>query len=368
MMSYGIVRDYGVLREVVIASRPIFGDAGIRPRKNKKIEREGLDPEVQAWLDSEVARCGDSRARASIRKIILLNPWDFFFTLTFNPAQVNSKSPGDVKAVLFPWIRKMERFGCAFIFIPEYHKSGAIHIHGMMYCNGYADEFVIPAINPHSGAPMYASSGKPLYNLIDWDYGFSSCVEMGNDGEDYIKTASYVAKYISKDFQHPLPKRYYSSKGLRRETVDFFIQAYPVREFIRLDGVKCIRVPQVSGLTLYSLRTTLSVHDIMQDLPVFDCPDPIPAPSILWGEDINEWVEENCYSVSAKTWERLKPLIERQEEVFAGHGRVWNDPAFWLTNVGEAFRGDVYVEDCSEILYAPNKEEVCKQIVLDSFS
>lgn len=349
MASYGIIRDYGVLREVVIASRPIFGDAGNRPRRNKRIEREGLDPEVRAWLDSEVARCGDARARAQIRKTILLNPWDFFFTLTFNPACVDSKNPDAVKSVLFPWIRKMERFGCSFIYIPEYHKSGAIHVHGMVYCNGFADQFIAAAINPHTGTPMYTSAGKPLYNLIDWDYGFSSCVEMGNDGEDYIKTASYVAKYISKDFQHPLPKRFYTSRGLCRNTQDFFVQAFPVDEFRRLEGVKTIRVPQVSGLTLFSLRTTMTVKDIFKDLPLFLAPDPIPAPSILWGQDINEWVEENCYSVSAKSWENLKPMIERQELAKNCPGIVWNDPAFWLTNAGEVFRDVEYVETDDDV-------------------
>lgn len=36
---------------------------------------------------------------------------------------------------------------------------------------------------------------RPVYNMLDWKYGFSTCVPLD---ENYERTANYIVKYITK--------------------------------------------------------------------------------------------------------------------------------------------------------------------------
>lgn len=144
-----------------------------------------------------------SRARRTIRDYILCNHFDYFCTFTFNSAVVDRY---DFKACkkkitkLFNHYKDRCSPDFRYIIVPEFHKDGAVHFHGMV--RGIRpQDFVVPKMiykrNRISGE-LYTVPNTRGY--VDWPYysqklGFFSCSRVKN----YEKCAVYVSKYITKD-------------------------------------------------------------------------------------------------------------------------------------------------------------------------
>lgn len=153
------------------------------------------------------------RAKANLRRLALANSFDFFVTLTFDPKKVDSFSADAVSKALNGWLSNMvRRRELRYVLVPELHpKSGRIHLHG--FFSGELDLV-------DSG---HTSCGKPVYNLPQWGYGFSTALEI--DG-DYSAAVGYICKYIGKDTQQRIMGRWYYSGGRLEK---------PVKEYIDLD-------------------------------------------------------------------------------------------------------------------------------------
>lgn len=157
--------------------------------------------------------------RRRIKGYALSNSFQWFVTLTFNPEQVNSSDYDTAKNTLLKWCRRMRdgygRFG--YLMIPELHKSGAVHFHGLL--DNIPASFV-EAANPKTGEPVIRH-GRQVYNLADWEYGFSDCEEI----ESPERAASYITKYVTTalltDKKMYNKKRYFNSQGLARPAVAF---------------------------------------------------------------------------------------------------------------------------------------------------
>ncbi len=72
--------------------------------------------------------------RRRIKGYAFSNDFRWFVTLTFNPEKVDSFDYETAKTTLLKWCRKMrdrhEKFD--YLIIPELHKSGAVHFHGLL--------------------------------------------------------------------------------------------------------------------------------------------------------------------------------------------------------------------------------------------
>ena len=96
----------------------------------------------------------------------------------------------------------VRRHGLRYILVPELHKDGAIHFHGFMVGEGL--------IAKDSGIEW---DGRPVYNLPQWTYGFSTAQRLYGD---YHAAVTYCCKYIGKqDGQRPLGRWYYSGGALQ---------------------------------------------------------------------------------------------------------------------------------------------------------
>ena len=152
--------------------------------------------------------------------------WEYFITLTYSPDKIENRYDYSlcIKKVR-KWIdhcRTRKASDLLYLFVPEQHKDGAWHIHGLL-CNTAGLTFT-------DSGKRY--DGKIVYNLDDWKLGFSTATKV----TDTYKVSNYITKYITKDLCAVTPgkQRYFVSKSIPKpktftalidpDEVDSFIQ------------------------------------------------------------------------------------------------------------------------------------------------
>lgn len=155
-----------------------------------------------------------------IRGYAMANDFKWFVTLTIDPKKNDSYDYNHSKKLLLKWCRFMrdtyKKFD--YLIIPEFHKSGAIHFHGLL---GNISANFVEATHPSNGQLLLRNE-RQIYNLDDWKYGFTDCEKI----IDSEKTASYLTKYITKELMTNKEmfrkKRYFNSKGLKKPKIEYF--------------------------------------------------------------------------------------------------------------------------------------------------
>lgn len=194
------------IAKFTVASRDIFRENGWEETSNIYYPRVKM-PKPQN-KDTETRCDSQKRAIDSIYDIIAMNRDCFthFVTLTFNPEKIDSKSPKEVKKAVQRFLKnKVTRDGLKYLFVPELHKDGKIHLHGITNnalklvdsgtrkADGYEKPMKIETLK-RKGIPI--SDCKVVYNIPQWEYGFSM-VEQISGSTDMI--FGYITKYITKD-------------------------------------------------------------------------------------------------------------------------------------------------------------------------
>lgn len=190
--------------EVLCCTAPIFREPGWEesgwgekrgnyspaPREKGK-KSEGTDMERSM-----------RRARAKLRRLALANEFEYFVTLTLDPARIDRYDGAAVVKALGRWCDNMvRRHGLRYILVPERHKDGAFHFHGFFAGEG------LRVVD--SGVEW---AGRPVFNLPQWSYGFTTAQRLYGD---YHAAVGYCCKYIGKqDAERPLGRWYYSGGQL----------------------------------------------------------------------------------------------------------------------------------------------------------
>lgn len=160
--------------------------------------------------------------------------WEWFCTFTFSGAKVNRYDFESVSGYMTKWLNNMRFKFCPemkYVLVPELHKDGAWHFHGLFSdCDGL--DF-IPAINNQEylrdgrrnkffGKPLMRK-GVAVYNIARFK-SFSECTKI----RDSKKASSYITKYITKDVvaKTPNKKRYWCSRGLATPREKIFSASY----------------------------------------------------------------------------------------------------------------------------------------------
>ncbi len=188
-------------------------------RTGERLAASGRMPAPSDQTQEERTRRQLYAIRRRIKGYALANDFKWFATLTFDPGKVNSLDYGAAKATLLRWCRRTrDRHGkFDYLLIPELHKSGAVHFHGLL---GDVPAGFEQAANPRTGKPIIRH-GRQAYNLTDWEYGFSDCEPI----EDRERAASYITKYVTSalltDKEMYNKKRYFNSQGLKKPTVTY---------------------------------------------------------------------------------------------------------------------------------------------------
>ncbi len=198
----------------IYCNQKIFNDTPTvrKPKKQKdnKSEKYKL-PERKKVLVGGSGSCDEvradslKRAKDKIQDICMCNKFKYFVTLTFNPKKVDSYDVEKVKASAKQWLNNgVKRHNFSYIAIPEFHKSGRIHIHALM-----------------SGDLKLADSGKRyndkiIYNVSDWSDKYGFCTAIPID-ENISRLGYYITKYITKGNDKIFGRFYWSSRNLVRE-------------------------------------------------------------------------------------------------------------------------------------------------------
>lgn len=211
-------------QQIIFATKQIFRapgweSAGVsRVKLGEEVEDMALETvEKSIWQlereeEEEQRRHEDSvkramrRARVQVRDYCLCTDMKYFCTFTLDQEKINRY---DIKAItkkLNKWLsNQVERKGLAYVMVPELHKDGAVHFHGLITDSLEIEDSgtVIPRNekrprkprNERQRAGWLRDGGRIVYNLPDWPYGFTTALQLEGN---YEQAVNYVCKYISK--------------------------------------------------------------------------------------------------------------------------------------------------------------------------
>lgn len=203
---------------------------------------EGEDGATQNQRDflSEAKR----RAIRKCRDLGVCNPdLNIFATFTLDGAKIYRYDYKQIIKSLNVWLdNRVRREGLKYLIVPELHKDGAIHFHGLLNDK-------LSRVN--SGVKHH---GKVVYNLPEWTLGFTTAQRI--TGADCVrKTTEYVLKYITKSADK-IGGRYYLHGGAfdapRTLCYNIDIDTLPARPFEVAPGVEVV-----------TLRNELTISDLL---------------------------------------------------------------------------------------------------------
>lgn len=178
--------------------------------KGKKEPVSDFD-EVEEYRDYDNRQRSVRRAKSMVRDYIACNSFSHFVTLTFSGEQ--SKDDDVRLKILSNWLTYMKRKHGKFnyVVVPERHKDGSLHFHGVFDLKNFE---LKKGINPKNGKHVIRR-GQQVYNITSWElnngWGHAEIIR------DQMKVASYMTKYVVKDFETTVSKnkkKYWCSKGL----------------------------------------------------------------------------------------------------------------------------------------------------------
>ncbi len=200
-----------------------------------------------------------SRTRSRVYELAACNHWEWFFTGTLNPEWNDTSDLTTFRKKLTQGLRdfrKASGYDVKYLLIPERHKSGAWHIHGLF--SGIPVEklkhFTVDDILPYK----LLSRIRDNNDVYGWEwyskrFGFTTLTPL----RDVAATAAYVTKYVTKDIvSQSLDSNahsFYASTGLKGADViaegglydmsalgDVYENDYVLSKYIKPDDVSAI--------------------------------------------------------------------------------------------------------------------------------
>lgn len=219
------------LVDIICASDKVFVPEGYEAGEDyahKAQKRpEPAKREKGAKAEGADARRSMRRAKAQLRRLALANDFSYFVTLTLDAKEVDRYDGAAIIKRFNSWASNMvQRAGMQYIIVPEQHKDGAWHFHGLIDGRGleFADSGTIrlpgskKPRKPRSRAERerwLADGGKVVYNMPQWGLGYSTAMMLSGE---YPAAVAYVCKYIGKQAEgvRPLGRWYYSGGALAK--------------------------------------------------------------------------------------------------------------------------------------------------------
>lgn len=162
---------------------------GTRDPENPRVR----DKEKEQHYDAKLNE-GFCRAKSLVLQYALCNPWDWFFTGTLDKTKFNRYDLDEYQQKLSQFIRdKRKAYGTQvqYLLIPEHHKDGAWHIHGLL--SGLPDN-VLRRFRPPEPWDLVNSDYMNWTDYMD-KFGFCSLGRVNHP----VATAFYITKYVSKE-------------------------------------------------------------------------------------------------------------------------------------------------------------------------
>lgn len=170
----------GQIIEDVVASKAIFNPSGA-----VRLDERPLRGRSSAATDADGAQRAARRAKKQLYEYALCNDFDLFFTLTLSPERIDRYDYKAAVRKFGQWAdNRVRRKGFRYVAVPELHKDGAIHFHGL--CCSNSCKLL------DSG---HKDKGHTIYNIADWRLGYTTAMRLYGEPQ---AAAHYIAKYISK--------------------------------------------------------------------------------------------------------------------------------------------------------------------------
>ena len=147
-----------------------------------------------------------NRAKAKIYDYSRANDWDWFVTLTFNPEKVDRYDYSSCTKKLSFWLNNMRRDSQTefkYIVVPERHKDGAFHFHGLF---SGCDDLGI------TDSGHKTPEGEKIYNIGKYRFGWTTATRVKKNEA----VTKYITKYTTKDLMEHIKgkKKYWASRNL----------------------------------------------------------------------------------------------------------------------------------------------------------
>ena len=170
------------------------------------IEKERTEKDIEKSLYSSI-----NRTKNKIYEYAKSNDWEWFLTFTFDKNVVDRYDYKAVSRKMIFWLNNVKKLHCPdmkYIIVPEFHKDGAVHFHGLLSnCDGL--DFI------DSG---HMVDGEVIYNVSSYGLGFTTATKV----RDSLKVSGYICKYITKELCSMGKgfKRYWASRNLNKPVVE----------------------------------------------------------------------------------------------------------------------------------------------------
>ena len=246
------VKRYPTAVVLQVANDSIFRDAGFEPRTRLySVSAKGEAENPERSLMSSRAR-----AKAAVRDIALCNRFEYFLTWTLSKGEINRYDAELVGRKIQTFLKNASyRKDFQYVLVAERHKDGAIHFHGL--CN-LGSVRIVRAVNPKTKLPLSTNHGQPIFNMLDWKLGFSTCIPID---ENYERTCNYLTKYLTKDTEKILGKWYLASRNLiKKPEIDLISGGIDYNSFIE-ENPDVPVVPLYRDISMAIMQRPLEVKE-----------------------------------------------------------------------------------------------------------
>lgn len=207
-------------------------DRSFESKKSKTFDAFENSAEILRRLDeSERFAENVSRTKRMVTDLVLCNRFEYFCTFTFKgPGRYDLDECSRSLRRFFDNFRKRYAPDFRYLIVPEQHKDGAYHFHGL--CSGFPEgELVVPEMifrRSKITGEIETVPNTPGY--LDWTryssrFGFFNCSPI----RSYMRCAFYITKYITKETCVAKGKKaYMCSSGLVRPELVFDADDVPL--------------------------------------------------------------------------------------------------------------------------------------------
>ena len=246
--------DYGdIVKVVYIKSAPNKPN----PKKHDLLYPEDQKPrpkfEKQKRSEGERFSNSISRSKSRVFELAMCNEFKYFCTFTQDEKLRDRFDLKEFRKDFAQLVRNINRCRTEdnkikYLLIPEQHKDGAWHMHGLL--QGLTAEDLRPFSLNERLPYRIRKQLKNCVKIYDWTryrraFGYFTCTEI----ESGTACAKYITKYISKDLQKSVRESgehlFFASQGLksREEIIKNCADKCPITEWdFENDYVKVVEI------------------------------------------------------------------------------------------------------------------------------
>ena len=217
-----------------------YGDFMHKLSIHKVLRTAGLEvpfDKAKKGTNDKKELCNIRRTKSKIFELAYCNPFDYFVTLTLSPNKQNRYDINSSYNKISQWLQNYKKkhnlADFKYLLIPEQHKDGAWHLHGL-FIGLPLDHLILFTLDMNIPNKLREKiqNGDKVYYWQDYKlkFGWITLDKI----RDQQKVSAYITKYISKSLsdciQDVNAKMYYCSQGLKRaETIKKGSMVAPIK-------------------------------------------------------------------------------------------------------------------------------------------